>query len=179
MAEWRRAYVGRGSITIWEELKERYGLLGSAEKLQERRHPIYHKIAKERLKTLPGFKEFTDFLRQKGKKLMIATNSTLDNVRLEIELAHVRDIPRITRDKVTHLKPVPDLYNLAIERLDLKPDECMIIDDSVAGVTAGHRAGAFVVGMANLQEPEPLIEAGAAFCVRDFFDLLDYHGPLF
>lgn len=179
MAEWRAKYVGRGSQAIWEDFKKKYALPHEIYELHEKRHVIYHRLAKERLKTLPGLKEFTDFLKEKKIRMMIATNSELDDVHMEMGLAHVKDIPRITRDKVAHLKPAPDIYNLAIERLDLRPDECMIIDDSVTGVTAAHRAGAFVVGMANIQDPVPLIEAGAAFCVHDFLDLMDRHGPLF
>ena len=53
-------------------------------------------------------------------------------------------------DHVTHAKPAPDLFLHAARTMGFRPDECIVIEDSKAGVEAAKRAGmrvcAFVGG---------------------------------
>jgi HAD superfamily hydrolase (TIGR01509 family) len=49
-------------------------------------------------------------------------------------------------DDVAHAKPAPDLYLLAAGRLNVAPHRCLVIEDSVPGVTAGVAAGMTVWG---------------------------------
>jgi HAD superfamily hydrolase (TIGR01509 family) len=49
-------------------------------------------------------------------------------------------------DDVDHAKPAPDLYLLAVRRLGVAPSRCLVIEDSVPGVTAGVAAGMTVWG---------------------------------
>lgn len=68
------------------------------------------------------------------------------------------EAPIFTADEVEHPKPDPALYHLAATRLGLAVDECLVIEDSVAGVTAAHAAGMTVVGFIGASH----IEAGQA-----------------
>ncbi|MBV8046750.1 MAG: HAD-IA family hydrolase, partial [Paludibacterium sp.] len=47
----------------------------------------------------------------------------------------------VTRDDVAYSKPEPDVYLLALERLELLPDECVAVEDTEAGVRAALAAG--------------------------------------
>lgn len=49
-------------------------------------------------------------------------------------------------DDVAHAKPSPDLYLLAASQLNVSPSRCLVIEDSVPGVTAGVAAGMTVWG---------------------------------
>ena len=44
-------------------------------------------------------------------------------------------------------KPAPDIFLLAAERLDAKPSECLVIEDSAGGVIAAVSAGMTVIGL--------------------------------
>ena len=55
----------------------------------------------------------------------------------------------VTADDVEHGKPDPEPYLLAAERLGVAPADCLVFEDAPAGVEAGHRAGAQVVGVAT------------------------------
>jgi beta-phosphoglucomutase len=44
-------------------------------------------------------------------------------------------------------KPSPDIYNLAIEKLGVKKEEVLIIEDSISGIQSGLQAGCIVVGV--------------------------------
>lgn len=58
----------------------------------------------------------------------------------------------VTADDVTSGKPAPDPYLLAAEHLGVAPAECVVIEDSPAGVIAGRNAGMRVVAVTTTHE---------------------------
>lgn len=55
----------------------------------------------------------------------------------------------ITDEDVTASKPDPQGYLLAASRLGFAPEECVVVEDSYAGLEAGRRAGGAVIGIAT------------------------------
>jgi beta-phosphoglucomutase-like phosphatase (HAD superfamily) len=72
-------------------------------------------------------------------------------------------------------KPWPDVYLAAAEAVGIAPQRCLVIEDSVPGLTAGVRAGATVWGycpQVNAHStPEQLLAAGATFVFDNMADL--------
>jgi phosphoglycolate phosphatase len=64
-------------------------------------------------------------------------------------------------------KPAPDLFLYAAEKMGFKPEECIVVEDSVTGVTAAKRANMKVYGFGNsrtighISSAEELQNAGA------------------
>jgi beta-phosphoglucomutase len=67
-------------------------------------------------------------------------------------------------------KPNPDVYLKAAEALKKTPSNCIVFEDSLAGVEAGNRAGAHVVGITSTHTPEEL-----SSCIKTYshFDEID------
>lgn len=59
----------------------------------------------------------------------------------------------VTADDVASGKPAPDPYLLAAERLGVAPEDCVVIEDSPAGVTAGRSAGMRVIAVTTTHDP--------------------------
>jgi HAD superfamily hydrolase (TIGR01509 family) len=59
----------------------------------------------------------------------------------------------VSSDEVERGKPAPDVYLLAATRLGVPADRCLVVEDSLNGVTAGKAAGAFVVLVPNPSVP--------------------------
>ena len=55
------------------------------------------------------------------------------------------------------VKPDPELYLLAAERLGLRPGECIAIEDSLNGATAAVAAGTHAAGRAQRRDPHPAL----------------------
>jgi HAD superfamily hydrolase (TIGR01509 family) len=74
--------------------------------------------------------------------------------------------PIFTAEQVARPKPDPALYRLAAETLGVSPARCLVVEDSVSGVTAAHAAGMTVIGFTGASHVQPgqaerLVAAGA------------------
>ena len=63
--------------------------------------------------------------------------------------------------EVANPKPAPDVYLAAAQSFGIEPSRCVVIEDSLPGVSAGRSAGMRVYGYAALTSIEKLVEAGA------------------
>ncbi|HTA38881.1 MAG TPA: HAD family hydrolase [Candidatus Acidoferrales bacterium] len=76
------------------------------------------------------------------------------------------DVPLLVgADDVAANKPAPDGYLLAAKRLAVEPEKTLVIEDSVAGITAGRAAGMDVVAILRGRAPE--MAHAATFSVKD------------
>jgi beta-phosphoglucomutase-like phosphatase (HAD superfamily) len=83
---------------------------------------------------------------------------------LALDEAGIGNILSISRNDVLKAKPHPEPYLLAATRLGLHPAECLVVEDSLAGVSAGVAAGMHVL---YWPEGMPLAHAhGAVTCVN-------------
>lgn len=79
-------------------------------------------------------------------------------------------------DMVAHPKPAPDLYLLALERTGTAAEKAVVVEDSVAGLTAARAAGLRVVGFTGASgvppgQAERLMQGGASVVIDKLADL--------
>ena len=74
--------------------------------------------------------------------------SEVDRVLGVLDLHSALDLV-LTREDVRDAKPAPEIYELAARLLEVAPNQCVVIEDSVNGVTAGVSAGAHVIAVAT------------------------------
>jgi HAD superfamily hydrolase (TIGR01509 family) len=72
-------------------------------------------------------------------------------------------VPVFTAEQVAEPKPAPDLYLLAARELGRVPGDCLVVEDSVSGVTAAHGAGMTVIGFTGASH----VPAGQARRLRE------------
>jgi beta-phosphoglucomutase-like phosphatase (HAD superfamily) len=74
----------------------------------------------------------------------------------------------VTGDDVVHPKPAPDIFLEAARRLGVEPSGCVVLEDSLAGATAGHAAAMAVIAVPEHETPG--IERVATHVVRDLHE---------
>ncbi|MGF1596010.1 MAG: HAD family hydrolase [Acidimicrobiales bacterium] len=81
----------------------------------------------------------------------VASSSDLDRIELSLTLCgldhHFGPDRIFSAQMVANGKPAPDLFLLAAERMGAEPADCLVIEDSPAGVTAATAAGMVVLGL--------------------------------
>ena len=90
-----------------------------------------------------------EIFKNKNYDQCIATGGVWNKTQLKIKAVNIAkyfDNHHIfTADMVKKGKPNPDLFLLAAEKMGYMPEDCIIIEDSIAGMTAGLKAGMMVV----------------------------------
>ena len=100
-------------------------------------------VSEGRLVLRPGVKALLDECRAAGVRLAIATTTSRANVDAlrDAALGYQPFEVIAAGDEVATKKPAPDVYTLALERLDLAPEHCVAIEDTLNGLISGTRAG--------------------------------------
>lgn len=77
-----------------------------------------------------------------GKRLAIASMSTGAAIEMILENFGIRSKFEmiLSRDDVSHLKPHPEIYLKTARRMSVRPQECVVIEDSLPGVQAAQAA---------------------------------------
>jgi HAD superfamily hydrolase (TIGR01509 family) len=100
---------------------------------------------------LPGVRERLEEARERGFGTAVASSSPSAWVQPWLdrhELGPLLDAV-CTRDDVARVKPHPDLFLLAAERLGVAPASCLVFEDSPNGLCAAHAAGMLAVAVPN------------------------------
>ena len=80
----------------------------------------------------------------------------------------------ISGEQLSHSKPFPDIYLKASEVLDVKPDECIVIEDSRIGIEAGKNANMFVIAYKDEKFKQDQSKASIAFSsMKEISDYID------
>lgn len=97
----------------------------------------------------------------------IVTSCSAELAKARLRQANL-PIPRIlvTSDDVRHGKPAPEPYLAAAKRLGIAADESVVVEDALAGIEAGKKAGMRVVGIITDFRRDELIAAGADVVAR-------------
>lgn len=153
--------------------------------LEEYRRICYEVFESEGVPAIEGIHELLDALDglSDGPQRCVATNAPMRKMRMTLtgsglieRFAH-RDAPArqtlFSAYQIEKWKPEPDLFLHAASTMGHDPDACVVVEDSVSGVSAAKAAGMRVIGLAALTPAESLVKAGADRVIETHFELVD------
>lgn len=136
-------FIGTSLDNYYHSLKKDYKLDISEKKLKS----IYATLAKEvygkRTSLMPGFKALVTNLQDKKILLALASSSPrnwIEIVLKRFDLYKVFQIVVSADDLQGEGKPSPKIYLTTAERLQVNPEDCIAIEDSINGVRAAKAA---------------------------------------
>lgn len=93
-------------------------------------------------------------LKAEGYRLASCSNSIRKTMEVLFDRAALTDYFDfyLSNEDVKESKPHPEIYSTAIERLELQPDECLILEDNENGITAAKASGAHILIINDVQE---------------------------
>lgn len=112
---------------------------------------------------------FVQKLKDSGIKVGLVTSSTdtkMVGVNRERQFDKFFDTV-VTASDVKNGKPHPDCYLLAAKNMEINPEECLVFEDSFAGMEAGNSAGMTVIGVATTHSAKSL-EGKCSRTINDF-----------
>lgn len=113
-------------------------------------------VEKEGVTLKPGIHELLGYLKENGIKTAIATSSPIERTVLYLTSVGLEKSfdELVSGYMVEKGKPEPDIYLYAAKKLGVKPQECMVLEDSPAGIMAAYRAGCLPVMIPDQDEPD-------------------------
>jgi sugar-phosphatase len=161
-----RAAVGQGTATTLRTMHARFGFpVDVAADTRAIMEAFLGRVAELHLK--PGLLELLDEA-EGALPIVVASSSPLRLIQAVLArfalTARVSAV--VSGESVASPKPAPDIFLRAAREIGVAPEACAVLEDSLAGVTAGRAAGMFVVAV-----PEHAAEGFAAVADRVVPDL--------
>ena len=105
---------------------------------------------------MPYIEELLKYLKESNYKVAVASSSNMNHIINNMEKTGLKKYidEFASGAEVENGKPAPDVFLLVAKRLGVKPEECLILEDSKAGVIAGSSAGAKVIMVPDMFKPD-------------------------
>lgn len=117
------------------------------DQINELKQKYTWKIGEEKIQPLPIHIFAVKKLQEEGYKMAVCSNSVKKTVELFTSKAGLANYMEflMSNEDVKNKKPDPEIYQKAIEKLGLQPEECLIIEDNINGIAAARASGAYVL----------------------------------
>lgn len=188
-----KEFLGKRNLTLPRELKEdiegmsfsetavyfknKFNLPEGLEEIKA----IWNNMALDKYKNevmlKPGVKEFLIKLKAKGYKLGIATSNSMELAKTCLDARGVTKYfdTIITGCDVGAGKPAPDIYLKSAELCNVSPENCLVFEDVLQGIAAGHNAGMKVCAVYDRysEYTDDKKHQLADYYINDYFEIID------
>lgn len=173
---WRRIFAKYGKDYTEDEFKNSFGRRNEAiipeimrkpmtpeqvEAFAREKESLFRRLAKNKIKHFPGAVELIRGLAGNNIKLALVSSTPPRNIDAVLDNLGVKPLFEtiVSGADVKRGKPDPECFLLAASRLGVRPENCVVIEDSTAGVKAAKSAGMKCVAVTNTRRRNELKEA--------------------
>ncbi len=120
----------------------------------------YNRIAPAKTRLFRGVKETLEQLKAMGVKTAITTSKGLEGTKRILEATGILPLfdAIIVEARVKNKKPAPDIVKLAMKKLHAKPQETLVVGDTVWDIEMGKRAGTKTCGITHGNHPRKTLQ---------------------
>ena len=165
--------MGRGRKKVKEIFKENFGDdLPIEEMYIEKDKMLKEAIENNEVPLKQGALELLEFLKKNGYKTALATSAKKDRVKSQVTHAKMNNLfdAIVCADDIVNSKPNPEIFLKAAEKVNIKPENCIVIEDSEAGIRAAFNAGMIAFHVKDLKEADENI---MKYCDKNFENLIE------
>lgn len=170
-----RHQIGKGGDQLVPVFFSREELEEFGEQLQEFRGELFKSDFLNRVRPFPKVRELFLRVKDEGKKIALASSARDDEIKIYKELTHIEDLveEETSSDDVEKSKPHPDIFAVALDRLNVGPEEAIAVGDTPYDAEAAGKLGLRTIGMRSggFTERE-LLSSGCIELYEDPADLL-------
>lgn len=141
--------------------------------LGQEKERTYRELYRPHIREVHGLSLFLQEMKANGIIGLLATMGDPPNIDFTLDSLGIRSYFSFTTGghEVAKGKPDPEIFLLSIQKGGLRPEECLVIEDSQGGILAAKRAGIPVVGISTSESKETLLSLGCEWVMADFEEL--------
>ena len=142
--------------------KDKLNMLTSVGKLPKELHPIINKMKQKhtmrmilnKCKPLFAHQNALSKLHSEGYKMAVCSNSIRKSVEVMIQQAGLDKYFEfyVSNEDVSKGKPDPEMYSKAMDKMNLKPEECLILEDNENGIKAAKASGGHLLKIGEITD---------------------------
>ena len=156
--EFAQHMFGKSNSYILSHFLQREVVGEEFSQMEDEKESLFRELYGPYVEPIARFPDFLRELKNHGVKTAVATSAPRANLDL---ISRKLDLPKsmesfMASEDVTKHKPDPQVYLTSAERLDMKPEDCVVFEDSFSGVSAAINAGMKVVGVLSSHTREEL-----------------------
>lgn len=128
------------------------------------KNKVFEEMAESESQIISGVKDFLEMLNENGIPMTICSGALRPEIELILEKAGLRHffVDIVSAEDVRIGKPEPEGFLLSLAHLNeklncqIKPEECIVIEDSHWGLQAGNNAGMNTIAITNSYQADQL-----------------------
>ena len=142
-------YAGTSDEFMFRDLFSEHRISADPIATARRRWQKLYVLLDGNIQPMPGVVGLIQELKQHGIKIGVASGSYLHFIDIVLGKLNLKTAfdAIASSEEVRNIKPAPDVFLLAAERLGVPPKNCVVIEDAVAGMVGARRAGMKCVGL--------------------------------
>ena len=120
-----------------------------------------------------GLFELLDKLDELNIKKCVATSTAKERATHKLKMANVahRFEVIVGGDEVNVSKPDPEIFLKAADACGVRPENCIVLEDSAAGTAGGYRAGMRVIVIPDILQPSDEMRRMASAVCKDLHEV--------
>jgi beta-phosphoglucomutase family hydrolase len=145
------SYSGMPDRSLFRLIAEKHGLNTNIDEIIKKKDNILIELIVKHLKAVDGSIELIKRVKDNKLKLAVASSTrdeTIDLILRKLDVKSFFDVI-FSGNRLDKPKPYPDVFLLTAKKLDIKPEECLVIEDTKNGVQAAKSAGMKCIGLRN------------------------------
>lgn len=124
----------------------------------------------------PGVQNLLKYLKENGIKRALATSSQREIAERYFRLAQLpmEFDASVCGTEIQNSKPAPDVFLLAAKKMGVRPEHCLVLEDSPNGIHAAAAAGCSVIMVPDMDQPTEEITGLCTAVVQTLNDVVDW-----
>ena len=150
-----REYSGHREEENVQRFLDTYDLPWNFDQTLEKVYELEARILAKGVNLKKGAKNLLAFLQREGIPIALATSSVESRARMILDSNGILSLfdHLVFAKDVKQSKPYPDIFLKACIDLNVLPENCLVLEDSEAGIEAAYRAGIPVICIPDLKMP--------------------------
>ena len=169
--------MGTGRKNVKRVFKEVFGEnLPLDDMYKDKDAMIFDTIRKGELPIKQGAVELLSFLKENGYKIALATSAIRERLDIQIKINNMyeRFDAMVCGDDITKSKPDPEIFLKAAEKLGVVPEECIVVEDSAAGIKGAYDGKMLGFHVEDLKAPDEDILKYAYKTFKNLDEIREY-----
>lgn len=143
-----RSQIGKGGDQLMPVFLSKAEIESQGKAIEKFRGELFKKNYLSQVKSFPKVRELFEQLLNDKWKIALASSAKGDELKIYKEICRIDDLidTETSSDDAEKSKPHPDIFQAAVGRLKMSPEDCMVVGDSPYDAQAATKAGIASIG---------------------------------